>query len=143
MTFEELFTVIEERKRTLPEGSGTTHLLTKGLDSILPKFNEESFEVGLALESQGADDVALEVSQCYYYLVCLAVFLGEPYDALALDRRDEVSFDSVHECAKEIARTAAAVCHTPCLQTINRMPPLLLCALELAKSDVEKMYSYL
>jgi phosphoribosyl-ATP pyrophosphohydrolase len=143
MTFEELFAVIEERKQTLPEGSGTTHLLTKGLDSILPKLNEESFEVALALENQGEDDVALEVSQCYYYLLCLAVFLGEPFDALMLEQASGVTFENKHECAKEIARVAAVVCHTPCLQTINRMPPLLLSALDLGGSDIEKMKSYL
>jgi phosphoribosyl-ATP pyrophosphohydrolase len=143
MTFEELFKVIEERKKTLPEGSGTTKLLTRGLDSILPKLNEESFEVSLALEVQGRDEVALEVSQCYYYIVCLAVFLGEPYNALKLLEKPTEPMLSKHELAKCIARTAAEVCHTPCLSTINKLPPLLLGALELGGSDLEHMYTYL
>jgi len=142
MTFEELFRVIEERKRKLPEGSGTTALLTRGLDSILPKLNEESFETALALECDGPDEVVLEVSQCFYYLICLAVFLGESYDSLRLDT--PLSEDvEVHDLAKRIARTAAAICHTPCMSSINEMPPLLLKALELGKSDLKQMFSHL
>ena len=143
MTFEELYKVIEERKKTLPEGSGTTKLLTRGLDSILPKLNEESFEIALALEYQGRDEVALEVSQCYYYLVCLAVFLGESYVSLQLQTKLESNISSKHELAKCIARTAAEICHTPCLSTINRMPPLLLKALELGGSNIEHMTTHL
>lgn len=143
MTFEELYRVIEERKKTLPEGSGTTRLLTRGLDSILPKLNEESFETGLAIEYQGRDEVALEVSQCYYYIICLAVFMGEPYEALKLQAPLDEPVSSKHDLAKQIARTAAAVCHTPCLSTMNRLPPLLMKALEMGDSDLDHMYSYL
>lgn len=142
MTFEELFNVIEERKRTLPEGSSTTTLLTRGLDSILPKLNEESFETGLALESQGPEEVALEVSQCFYYVLCLAVFLGENFESLDLKSRLQEEVDA-HELAKRIARTSAALCHTPCLSSINAMPPLLFKALEIGETDIEQMFSHL
>jgi phosphoribosyl-ATP pyrophosphohydrolase len=143
MTFEELYKVIEERKRTLPEGSGTTKLLTRGLDSILPKLNEECFETGLAIETQGRDEVGLEVSQVFYYIICLAVFLGEPFESLQLKSHDDVEVSSKHDLAKKIARTVAITCHTPCLSTINALPPLLLKALEVGESDLEHMYSYL
>jgi phosphoribosyl-ATP pyrophosphohydrolase len=144
MTFEELYQVIEERKRTLPEGSGTTKLLTRGLDSILPKLNEECFETGLAIETQGRDDVALEVSQVFYYIVCLAVFLGEPYSSLDLMNRElEGDVKNNHDLAKQISRVAATVCHTPCLGTINRLPPLLHQALSVGESDLEHMFTYL
>jgi phosphoribosyl-ATP pyrophosphohydrolase len=142
MTFEELFLVIEERKRTLPEGSSTTTLLTRGLDSILPKLNEESFETALALEYQGPEEVALEVSQCFYYVLCLAVFLGEKFDGLELNTRLNEDVDQ-HELAKRIARTSAVLCHTPCLSSINALPPLLLKALELGKTDLDQMFSHL
>jgi|SaaInlStandDraft_1057018.scaffolds.fasta_scaffold15366_4 phosphoribosyl-ATP pyrophosphohydrolase len=142
MTFQELFQVIEERKRTLPEGSSTTTLLTRGLDSILPKLNEESFETALALECQGPDEVALEVSQCFYYLLCLAVFLGEKFDGLELDTQLNEEVDR-HELAKRIARSSADLCHTPCLSSINAMPPLLLKALELGNTNLKQMFSHL
>lgn len=144
MTFEELYRVIEERKRTLPEGSGTTKLLSRGLDSILPKLNEECFETGLAVETQGRDDVALEVSQVFYYIVCLGVFLGEPYGSLNLHHMEcDIEIKSKHDLAKHISRTSAAICHTPCLGTINRLPPLLHKALQMGQSDLEHMFSYL
>ena len=95
------------------------------------------------MEYQGRDEVALEVSQCYYYIVCLAVFLGESYVSLELKAKLEEPITSKHELAKRIARTAAEVCHTPCLSTINRLPPLLMKALEMSGSSLEHMYTHL
>jgi len=143
MTFEELYNLIAERKRTLPEGSGTTVLLTKGFVKILPKLNEEAFEVGLALESEGPDDVALEVSQCFYYLICLAVFLDEPFDRLDLKTDPEQTCKTEHELAKQLARDSALLCHSPSLEAINKMNSLLFQSLILKKSTLEKMFSNL
>lgn len=143
MTFEDLYQVILERKKNLPEGSSTTQMMTQGLGAILPKLNEESFEVALALESQGKDDVALEVSQCFYYLLCLTIFTDQGFDNLELSPSIDELSDNPHEIAKKIAQAAAMVCHTPCITSINQLPPLLFRALDLAGSNREHMYSFL
>ena len=144
MTFEELYKVLIDRKRSMPEGSNTTELMTKGLSSILPKLNEECFEAGMALEFQNSSDLALEVSQCYYYLMCLAVFIDEPLSSLNLNPKnsEELSADK-HELSKMIARRSADICHTPCLATINALPPLLLRALSVGGSDLDQMFNTL
>lgn len=143
MNFKDLYELIAERKRTLPEGSGTTALLKHGFQKILPKLNEEAFEVGLALEKEGPDQVALEVSQCFYYVICLAVYLDLSFDVLHLDSDIEVSSSSEHDLAKKCARVSATVCHRPCVDTLNQLTPLLFEALKLKKTTLDKMFSYL
>ncbi len=142
MDYESLYQLIEQRKRELPPDSSTTRLMIEGLPRILSKFNEECFEVGLALESQGADDVALEVSQSFYYLISLMVFMAQPFNTLDL-RPCEDSFENSHELAKTISRSSALLCHSPCLETINRLTGLLLKALAVAGTDEAAMFKYL
>ncbi|MBF0197859.1 MAG: phosphoribosyl-ATP diphosphatase [Planctomycetes bacterium] len=143
MTFEELYKVIQDRKENLPENSSTTEMMTKGLSMILPKLNEEGFEVALALETQGKDEVALEVSQCFYYLLCLGVFLEQNFENIALEPDLGELGDNKHELAKLISREIASICHTPCLATINKLPSLLLKALEIGGSDRNHMFTFL
>jgi phosphoribosyl-ATP pyrophosphohydrolase len=143
MNFKDLYELIAERKRTLPERSGTTVLLKHGFQKILPKFNEEAFEVGLALEKEGPDEVALEVSQCFYYIICLAVYLDLPLENLDLNFEFEGSFENEHDLAKKCARIAALVCHRPCVETMNQMTPLLFEAIKMKKTTLDKMFSYL
>jgi phosphoribosyl-ATP pyrophosphohydrolase len=144
MTFEELYGVLCDRKKSLPEDSSTTELMTKGLSSILPKLNEECYEAGMALEYQNDNDLALEISQCFYYLLCLSVFIDEPLSSINLDEvsQDEALKDK-HKLCKEIAHCAADICHTPCLATINQLPPLLLKALDVGGATKEQMFSSL
>jgi phosphoribosyl-ATP pyrophosphohydrolase len=144
MTFEELYNLLVDRKKSMPEGSTTTHLMTNGLSSILPKLNEECYEVGLALEHPQDNDLALEVSQCFYYLICVAVFTDEPFSSLKLENDLDIqSIDDKHELAKKIAHSAAEICQTPCLATFNTLPPLLLQALDLGECTIEQMFSTL
>jgi len=143
MTFLDLYNLIAERKKTMPIGSGTTSLLSAGLDKILPKLNEEAFEVALALESEGPDQVALETSQCFYYLMCLSVYLDFDYNALKLSTTATPFEGTEHDLAKSIARVAAGVCHTPTIESINRFIPLLFQAMALKHISLEKMFSHL
>lgn len=140
MNFVELFTLLEDRKRTLPEGSGTTKLLQKGLAGILPKLNEESFEIGLALEHESDDAVALEVSQCFYYCILLAVHHGYSVDELKLDPSSASDHTEAHDLAKQIARKSALLCHCPESGPINDLLPLLFNALNLRGVTLEQMF---
>lgn len=142
MDFISLYRLLEKRKAEMPPESGTTLLFMQGLPPLLEKLNEESFEVALALEAQSADDVALEVSQCFYFLFCLSVYLGEQFDGIDLKSRLGDIQDK-HDLSKRLCRSVALVCHTPCLGSINRMPPLLIEALDLGGSSKQAMFEYL
>lgn len=65
---QDLFAVIEDRKKTLPEGSYTTHLFTKGLEKIKKKTGEETIELVLA---QHRDDVVYEAADLIYHMLVL------------------------------------------------------------------------
>jgi len=84
-TLEELFSLIETRKRSSPEGSYTAYLFREGLDKILKKLGEESSETIIA--AKNADQAALvrEASDLLYHLLVLLVERGVTLDAVNLE----------------------------------------------------------
>lgn len=60
--------VIAERHRTLPEGSYTTHLFTKGASKIRKKTGEEAVELILATDR---DELRSEAADLIYHLMVL------------------------------------------------------------------------
>ncbi|RKQ63914.1 phosphoribosyl-ATP pyrophosphatase [Thermovibrio guaymasensis] len=77
---KELYKVIEERKRELPEGSYTAELFKKGEDRILQKVGEEAIETILALKSGNKDEAVYEVSDLLYHLLVALVKKGIKLD---------------------------------------------------------------
>jgi phosphoribosyl-ATP pyrophosphohydrolase len=74
---EELFAVIEDRKRTLPEGSYTASLLDheKGENAVLEKLGEETTELLLAAKDDDSAAIAHESADIVYHLlVVLAMY---------------------------------------------------------------------
>ena len=61
--------VIAERQRTLPEGSYTTKLLTRGLDASLKKVGEEATEVILAAKGESDERLAEEAADLLFHLL--------------------------------------------------------------------------
>ena len=72
----ELYALIETRKRDRPEGSYTTYLFDRGLDKILKKVGEESSETIIAAKNEDASLLAGEVSDLLYHLLVLMVERG-------------------------------------------------------------------
>jgi phosphoribosyl-ATP pyrophosphohydrolase len=69
----ELFEIIEARKRERPQGSYTAELLSGGEDEILKKVGEEAMEVILAAKGQGKQRLVEETADLFYrVLVMLA-----------------------------------------------------------------------
>lgn len=68
---DELFGVIEERKRTQPEGSYTASLFThdKGQDAALEKLGEEATEFILAAKDGDTDGMTHEGADLVYHLL--------------------------------------------------------------------------
>ena len=68
-----LYTLLEERRRTRPEGSYTSYLFEKGLDKILKKVGEECTEVIIAAKAEDRRETVYEIADlCYHVLVLMA-----------------------------------------------------------------------
>ncbi|NOY10727.1 MAG: phosphoribosyl-ATP diphosphatase [Archaeoglobi archaeon] len=90
---EELYEIIEDRKRNPVEGSYTAKLLygEKGINGILEKLGEEMTEVILAVKDGNREEVVYEVADLLYHLLVLLskleIRLEEVYDELARRRK--------------------------------------------------------
>jgi phosphoribosyl-ATP pyrophosphohydrolase len=68
---QELFEIIEDRKKNPVEGSYTNQLFRQGEDEILKKVGEESVEVILAAKAQGDERLLNELADLYYHTLVL------------------------------------------------------------------------
>lgn len=70
---EELFAVIEDRKRRMPTDSYTVSLLEheRGENAVLEKLGEETTEVILAAKDDDPGDLAHESADLVYHLLVL------------------------------------------------------------------------
>ncbi|MBP3305575.1 MAG: bifunctional phosphoribosyl-AMP cyclohydrolase/phosphoribosyl-ATP diphosphatase HisIE [Oscillospiraceae bacterium] len=75
-TLESLYTLLQGRKRDLPEGSYTTYLFRKGLDKILKKVGEESTEVIIAGKAEDRAETVYEIADLCYHVMVLMVQMG-------------------------------------------------------------------
>jgi len=73
---DELFAIIEDRKREMPSGSYTRTLFEGGEDLILRKVGEESLEVILASKSEGSQRLIEESADLIYHLFVLLAHKG-------------------------------------------------------------------
>lgn len=79
-----LYSLIESRKRELPEGSYTTHLFTEGLLKIQKKTGEEAIELLLA---ESRRERIHESADLIYHLLVLLVEAGIGFDELLQELR--------------------------------------------------------
>ncbi len=70
--------VIAQRRRTMPPGSYTAHLLAGGVDAIGAKVREEAEEVVRAARAESDDRVAEEAADLLYHLLVLLAGRGVP-----------------------------------------------------------------
>ena len=79
---DDLYALIESRKRDRPDGSYTTYLFDQGLDKILKKIGEETSETIIAAKNKDPDALVKEVSDLLYHLVVLMVERGLTLDQI-------------------------------------------------------------
>ncbi len=85
---EELFSVIQSRKRALPEDSYTAQLLRQGVDRVSQKVIEEAGETAIAGVRGDADRLAEEAADLLYHtLVLLSAADATPEQVWASLRR--------------------------------------------------------
>ena len=70
---DDVFAVIEDRKKNLPEDSYTTSLFTheKGENAVLEKLGEETTELILAAKDDDREELAHESADIVYHLLVL------------------------------------------------------------------------
>ena len=76
MNIEELYKIIEERKKNLPENSYVTALFKKGKDKIIQKVGEESTEVIIAAKNESKQRIISEIADLAFHLLVMMSFIG-------------------------------------------------------------------
>jgi len=74
--FEQVYSVIEDRKANPKEGSYTNYLFDKGIDKILKKVGEEATEIVIAAKNPEAGEIKYEISDFLYHCMVLMVEKG-------------------------------------------------------------------
>jgi phosphoribosyl-AMP cyclohydrolase / phosphoribosyl-ATP pyrophosphohydrolase len=74
----ELYNLIQSRKKLLPEHSYTTKLFLEGEDRIIQKVGEEAIETVIAAKNKDKKELINETSDLIYHLFVLLVEKGIP-----------------------------------------------------------------
>lgn len=75
-SYQGLYSLLEGRKRDLPQGSYTTYLFQKGLDKILKKVGEECTEVIIAAKAEDRAETIYEIADLAYHVMVLMAQQG-------------------------------------------------------------------
>ncbi|MCS7234236.1 MAG: bifunctional phosphoribosyl-AMP cyclohydrolase/phosphoribosyl-ATP diphosphatase HisIE [Synergistetes bacterium] len=88
---DELYKIIENRIKDLPEGSYTASLVKEGEDAIIRKIGEESVEVILAFKNKNKKELIAESADLLYHLLVALAFkevkLDEVWEELEKRRK--------------------------------------------------------
>jgi phosphoribosyl-ATP pyrophosphohydrolase len=82
---DDLYALLESRKRELPDDSYTAGLFSSGQDAILRKMMEEATEVLLAAKDGTHGELVWEASDLLFHLMVLLVEKGVTLDEIAAE----------------------------------------------------------
>lgn len=85
VVFENVYSVIADRKENPKEGSYTNYLFTKGLDKILKKVGEECTEIVIAAKNPDAEEIKYEISDFLYHMMVLMVEKGVAWEDITTE----------------------------------------------------------
>ena len=80
--FDEVYAVIEDRKKNPKEGSYTNYLFEKGIDKILKKLGEEATEIVIAAKNPDPEEIKYEIADFLYHAMVLMVERGVTWDEI-------------------------------------------------------------
>lgn len=80
--FEEVLSVIKDRKINPKEGSYTNYLFDKGVDKILKKMGEEATEIVIAAKNPNPEEIKYEISDFLYHMMVLMVEKGISWEEI-------------------------------------------------------------
>lgn len=72
----QVFAVIKDRQKNMPEGSYTTYLFEKGIDKILKKVGEEASEVIIGSKNGDLNEIRYETADLLYHLMVMLAYHG-------------------------------------------------------------------
>ena len=75
-SYDDLYKMIDGRKKDPKEGSYTTYLFDKGIDKILKKVGEECTEVIIASAKEDKEETTYEVADLAYHVMVMMVEAG-------------------------------------------------------------------
>lgn len=73
-SYDGLYNLLVDRKKTLPEGSYTSYLFKEGLDKILKKVGEECTEVIVAAKGGDKAETIYEIADLIYHFTVLMAY---------------------------------------------------------------------
>ncbi|MDO9557368.1 MAG: phosphoribosyl-ATP diphosphatase [Coriobacteriia bacterium] len=85
---EDVFAVLEQRKRDMPEDSYTAKLLLGPLDKLLKKIAEESGEVIIAAAERNVTQLRYELGDLLYHMLVVMVRENISLDDMATEMAD-------------------------------------------------------
>lgn len=80
--FQDVFSVILDRKEHPKEGSYTNYLFDKGIDKILKKLGEEATEIVIAAKNPNPEEVKYEISDFLYHMMVLMAEKGVTWEEI-------------------------------------------------------------
>ena len=83
--FEEVFSVIADRKENPKEGSYTNYLFDKGIDKILKKLGEEATEIVIAAKNPNPEEIKYEISDFLYHMMVLMAEKGITWEDITAE----------------------------------------------------------
>jgi len=125
-----LYEEIGQKLASKDSSSGSVKLFNKGKTAVFKKLAEEAAEVWMAVRFESQDELALEISQVWYYLILLSfyypedqsefcIFLGEAdKQLLASDPSGNLSKSLVHTCV-ELIRDENFLSHSKTIFTLS------------------------
>ena len=78
--FENVFSVILDRKEHPKEGSYTNYLFDKGIDKSLKKVGEEATEIVIAAKNPNPEEIKYEISDFLYHVMVLMAEKGVTWE---------------------------------------------------------------
>ena len=78
--FEDVYSIIADRKIHPKEGSYTNYLFDKGIDKILKKVGEEATEIVIAAKNPEPEEIIYEISDFLYHAMVLMVEKGVTWE---------------------------------------------------------------
>lgn len=73
MTINELYQIIEDRKKNMPENSYVASLFRDSTDRIIQKVGEEATEVIIAAKNGGKENLITEMADLWFHCLILLV----------------------------------------------------------------------
>ncbi len=83
--FEDVYSVIMDRKVNPKEGSYTNYLFDKGVDKILKKLGEEATEIVIAAKNPNTNEIKYEISDFLYHMMVLMVEKGVTWEEIMVE----------------------------------------------------------